>query len=295
VSEYFTDRDFGSRARNAETIDQRAWGGLHSLIDTRIDDGSFGLRFPRTCADEGREPFGTDTANFSRTLEAEVPWVTWPLATHQVPETPVVLDILEFCAKAVGQPVRGRFHDYMKHTHIATWDRDAGLAQFVGEVNALFARNGVAFELTAQGRAQRLLPSHLGQDLLAANFATGDRDADLLLDDARRRFLAPKVEDRRDGLEKLWDAFERIKTLEPGANKRTMADALLDRAARPGSKLRQALGEEAETLTRIGNTHGIRHSEVWQEPLETTAQVDFLFGRLFAFIHLVLAASGRLA
>jgi hypothetical protein len=33
--------------------------------------------------------------------------------------------------------------------------------------------------------------------------------------------------------------------------------------------------------------------EISQEPLETTAQVDFLFGRLFAFIHLVLTANGR--
>lgn len=130
--------------------------------------------------------------------------------------------------------------------------------------------------------------------MTSANFRTGDAETNALLEDARRRFLAPKLEDRRDGLEKLWDAFERIKTLEPGANKRVSADALLGRAARPGSKLRQGLAEEADALTRIGNTHRIRHSEIGQEALETTAQVDFLFSRQFAFIHLVLVSSGRL-
>lgn len=294
MSGYFTEREFGPRARSAELIDERAWGGLQSLIDTRIDDGSFGYRFPLTCSDQGREPFGTDSANFGRMLEAEVPDATWPLVAWTTPETPVILDILEFCAKAVGRPSRGRWHDYAKHTHIAGWDRAQGLAEFVGEVNVILARGGIAFELSAEGVARRLLPQHIGQELLNTNFRTGDPETDALLEDARRRFLAPKVEDRRDGLEKLWDAFERIKTLEPGApNKSVTADAILDKAAQPGSKLRKVLADEAAALTSIGNSHRIRHSETWQEPLETTPQVDFLFCRLFAFIHLLLTASGR--
>src|SRR5260370_34129934 len=72
-------------------------------------------------------------------------------------------------------------------------------------------------------------------------FQTGDAETDRLLEAARRRILSPKPEDRQDALEKLWDAFERLKTLEPGANKREQADALLDRVAAPGSAFRQAL------------------------------------------------------
>ncbi len=293
MSDYFTDREYGARPRTSEVVELRLWGGLHGLIETRMDDGSFGYRFPAACSDEGRLPYGTDRRTFAKTLEAEIPWIEWPLRDDQLPDTPVVLDILEFCASAVGRPIPGRYHDYHKHTHLS-WDREDGLAQFVTDVNTMFSRNGVAFELTAEGKARRVLPAHLGQELVQANFATGDRETDSLLEDARGRFLAPKIQDRRDGLEKLWDAFERIKTLEPGLEKRASADALLDRAARPGSKLRQALADEAAALTKIGNSHRIRHSEVSQEALETTAQVDFLFGRLFAFIHLLLGASGRL-
>lgn len=292
MSDYYTDREYGARARTSETIDDRLWSGLHSLIETRLDDGSFGQRFPLACPDSAANAYGTDRQTFSRMLEAEVPWLTWPLRHDEVPETPVILDLLEFCAAAVGEPIEGSWHSFFSHSHLS-WDRAAGLAKFVADVNRLLARNGVAFELTAEGKARRLLPVHLGQALALANFATGDGVTDALLETARSRFLAPKVEDRRDGLEKLWDAFERIKTLEPGADKRFSADVLLDKAARPGTKLRQALADEAAALTRIGNTHLIRHSETSQEPLETTAQVDFLFGRLFAFIHLLLTASGR--
>lgn len=292
MSDYYTDREYGARPRSSEVVERRVWAGLVSIVQARIHDGSFGFRFPAACSDEGRMPYGVNLGAFATMLEAEVPWIEWPLHPEAVPETPVVLDLLEFCALAVGQPIAGSYHSFFQHTHLS-WDRQTGLAQFVAELNRLFSRNGLAFEFNANGKARRLLPAQVGQTLATANFSTGDAEADALLEDARHRFLAPREEDRRDGLEKLWDAFERIKTLEPGANKRVSADALLNRAARPGSKLRQVLADEAETLTRIGNAHRIRHFEVGQEALETPGQVDFLFGRLFAFIHLLLVSSGR--
>jgi len=292
MSDYYTDREYGPVARSLETIDERLWRGLYSLIDTRLDDGSFGNRFPLACPDSAANAYGTDRSAFGHMLEAEVPWIAWPLRADVIPDPPVVLDLLEFCAASVGVPLPGSYHSYFQHHHLS-WDREAGLAQFVADVNRLFDRNGVAFELTPDGKARRTLPPHLGQALYHANFATSDRITDGLLEDARARFLAPKVEDRRDGLEKLWDAFERIKTLEPGLDKKASANALLDRAARPGSRLREVLAREAMELTSIGNNHRIRHSEISQEPLDTTVQVDYLFGRLFAFIHLILTASGR--
>lgn len=294
MSEYFTDREFGARPPSTETIDERVWLALQALIATRLDDGSLGFRFPKACDDTGRLPYGADDDRFARTLAAEVPGATWPGDWHQTPATPVILDVLEFCAKAVGRPIRGSHHSYHHHTHISGWDRAAGLSEFIGEVNLLLARNGIAFQLDGNGQARRRLPAHIAHALQAANFASGDAETDALLEDARRRFLAPKVQDRRDGVEKLWDAFERLKTLEPGVDKKAAVTALLDRAARPGSRLRQALETEAFALTAIGNTHRIRHSEVGQETLETSAQVDFVFGRLFAFIHLLLASTGRL-
>lgn len=294
TDDYFTDREFGAVPRASESIDERLWGGLHSLIETRLDDASFGYRFPLACPDAGKRPCGCDRSAFALMLEAEVPQIEWPLRPNKLPETPVILDLLEFCARAVGQPVEGSWHGFFDHYHLA-WGRDAGLTAFVADVNRVFARNGLAFEMIAEGRIQRLLPAALRVALMQARFATGDAETDRLLETARLRILAPKYEDRSDGLEKLWDAFERIKTLEPGNDKRLTADAMLDYAARPGSKLRATLSVEADALTKIGNTHRIRHSEIWQEPLETALQIDYLFTRLFAFIYLQLKASNRAA
>lgn len=290
---YFTDREYGRRPAISETIDERVWGAVHALVDMRIGSGAFGFRFTEQCPD-GNGPCGCDRQAFAQFLQAEVPWIEWPLRPHEIPETPVVLDLLEFCAKAVGEPILGRYHSYHSHHHM-TWDRAAGLASFVTDVNLLFQRNGIAFRIDADGRAQRILPQPVAQALGWHRFDTGEAELDRLLEYARSRFLSPKLDDRRDGTEKLWDAFERMKTLESGSDKRAQADALLDRAAAPGTKMRDALADEAKSLTSIGNSLRIRHSEVTQEMIDLSEQLDWLFVRMFGFVRLLLLSSGRCA
>jgi hypothetical protein len=291
LSTYFTDREYGIRPHVIEVIDERLWAGLYSLIQTGIGNGSFGQRFPEHCAD-GNGPCGCDEQAFRQVLGAEVPWIEWPLSPNVVPDTPVILDLLEFCARAVGEPIQGAYHSYYRHHHLS-WDRDAGLARFVADVNLLFRRNAVAYEFTATGQARRLLPQAIANTISFALFQTGDAETDRLLEAARQRFVSPKPEDRQDALEKLWDAFERLKTLEPGANKRVQADALLDRVAPQGSGIREALGREAAELTSIGNSFRIRHSETTQEVLTSLDQVDYLFTRMFAFVRVILKGTGR--
>ncbi|MBR2819075.1 MAG: hypothetical protein IKE60_30695 [Reyranella sp.] len=159
MSTYYTDREYGARPPSVDTIDDRLWAGLYSLIQTRIGDGSFGLRFPEQCAD-GNDPCGCDEQAFHRVLTAEVPWVVSPLSATEMPKTPVILDLLEFCARAVGEPIQGAYHSFYRHHHLS-WDRDSGLQRFVGDVNMLFRRNALAFELTPEGQARRLLPAPL--------------------------------------------------------------------------------------------------------------------------------------
>lgn len=291
MSTYFTDREYGARPPTIDIIDERLWAGLYSLIQTRIGNGSFGLRFPEQCPD-GNGPCGCDEQAFRRVLSAEVPWIEWPLSPSDVPDTPVILDLLEFCASTVGEPIQGSYHSYFGHHHLS-WDRDAGLARFVADVNLLFRRNALAYELTSTGQARRLLPQPVADALGWTMFQTGDGETNRLLEAARQRFLSPKPEDRQDALEKLWDAFERLKTLEPGANKRAQADALLDRVVAPGSGFREALGREAAELTSIGNSFRIRHSETTQEALTSLDQVDYLFTRMFAFVRVILKGTGR--
>lgn len=288
---YFTDRESGPRLRVVDTIDQRVWGGLYTIISTRLDDGSFGQRFPTQCLD-GYGACGCDQQAFGRMFIAEMPGIEWPLSPDIPPDTPMLLEVLEFCAAAIGQPIEGPYHSYYRHHHL-TWNREAGLKLFVEQVNLLFARNGIAYELTSGGQARRILAPILAETLTSTLFATGDAETDRLLEAARVRIASPKTDDRQDALEKLWDAFERLKTMEPGRDKKAQVEALLDRMASSESKFREAIGIESTVLTNIGNTFRIRHSETSQELLTRPEQVDYLFSRMFAFIRVVLKTTGR--
>jgi hypothetical protein len=97
---------------------------------------------------------------------------------------------------------------------------------------------------------------------------------------------------RKEGLEKLWDAWERLKTIEPGADKKAQVNIILDKAAAE-PVLRERIETEARELNLIGNNLMIRHTEVGKPPVAESAQVDYLFHRMFAMIRLLLKSSGR--
>lgn len=128
------------------------------------------------------------------------------------------------------QAVKDGYHPYFKHHHLA-YDVEQGRADFEEAISDIFRRNGITLELTAAGTVERLAPDVLREALASAAFATGDKLLDATLQDAHRKFLSPHESNRRDALQKLWDAFERMKTLEPGPDKAAQANLLLDKAA----------------------------------------------------------------
>jgi hypothetical protein len=108
---------------------------------------------------------------------------------------------------------------------------------------------------------------------------------------AREKFLNRSLETPRESLEKIWDAWERLKTLEPG-DKKTSVTLLLNKAAAEPS-FRARLETEARELTEIGNKFMIRHTEIDKVPIELSDHVDYLFLRMFALIRLLLHMTGR--
>jgi hypothetical protein len=292
VAQLFSDRERGARPRTSEIVDDRAWAGIAAQIHQRIVNGSFGYGFPEQCPDhEGT--IGCDSVALGMALRAEVD-IDWPLTPHWLPESQLAIwDALEFLFEHVGTPVKGKYHPYFGHHHLS-FDVETGQQEFAASINRLLARNGIAFELTDEGQVRRLLPEHIGRQIAQARFQTGDGKTDEMLEAARLGITTPAFDDRKAGLERLWDAFERIKTLEPGIDKRASASAWLDRAG-VGPKYRELLAAEATALTSAGNTFDIRHFEMNKELLQTSQQVDYLFFRMFAFLEMLLRASGRIA
>ncbi len=287
TGDYFSDRERGPRARTDQQIRGPAWGGIVALINGAITNGGFGVAFPSECPD-GRGITGTNFHAMGLAVRGEIPEIAWPLDADNTPDTLAVLDLVEFCFSRIAKPESYDFHGFFSHDHL-NFDKDAGGADFRGSVNRIFARNQLAYELDGDGRITRLAAPVLRETLSTSGFATGDQKLDDLLNTARAKFLDPDSAVRMESLEKLWDAFERLKTLEPGRDKKASASALIARTATEPT-FKTLLDEEAKSLTSIGNTFHIRHSETAQVELQNDTHVDYLFHRLFAFIWLFLRA-----
>jgi hypothetical protein len=286
IMDYFSDREIGSPARTLEVIDGRFWGGIVALVRSRIADGSFGVTFPDECPD-GRGVIGSDAASLGLTLAAEIPQIPWPLDPQSTPATLAVLDLVEFCFRNIAKSAPRDYHSFFQHEHLK-FDRSAGQFEFRNDINRLFARNALAYELEEDGQIRRLSPPVLREALANTLLSTGDALLDSTLESARARFLDPSPSTRREALNFLWDAWERLKTISPGADKKASVAVLLS-AACTESNFRARLDAEARELTNIGNAFHIRHSEVSQIPISDDAHVDYLFHRMFALIWLLLS------
>jgi hypothetical protein len=286
---YFSEREHGEQPRESEVIGEVAWGGIQALLRSRVEDGSFAATYPETC-DDGAGPVGTNSNALAKAVRAEIPAFTEPPWYERPPDVPGTLDILdliEFCWRTIGKPIKGGYHSFFKHHHLS-FDIDAGRDEFREAVNRIFRRNGLVYELRENGRIERLAPPILRELLPAAKFRTGDNELDAMLEKARRKFLNPDIGVRRESLEALWDSWERLKTLN-GPDKKQMVVAMLDKTAGPSSPvLREALENEAHELTRLGNVLQIRHAETDREPVSQSSHVDYLFHRLFALVLTVL-------
>lgn len=297
MSNYFSDRELGPRARTEQTMSPVAWAGIAVLVEALASSGAFGASFPKECPD-GHAICGNDTDMLKSAIEAEIEGLSWPLQRDEVdeddfmgtrkqwaPPTLVALDFIEFVWRTVAQPIPGRLHDYYRHHHLS-FDSKEGRCAFVTDVNRILARNGLAYEITESGEVRRILPAIIGDLLARTYFQTGDQLLDVMLEEARRKFTDPDPLIRREALERLFDSWERIKTMADN-NKSKSAKLVLDRAS-PEPAFRQLLEKEALELREIGNSYLLRHHERSQTPVIDTDHVDYLFHRLFSLVDLVI-------
>jgi hypothetical protein len=132
----------------------------------------------------------------------------------------------------------------------------------------------------------------LTKPLSGCTFKTEDAILNELLESARVKFLSDDQHLRNEALEKLWDAWERLKTLEPGKDKKDSIRILLDKSA-PDLSFRKILEDEAMQLTAIGNSYMIRHTEIGKIPVTSPEQRNYLFYRMFSLIRFLLRSTAR--
>ena len=289
---YFSDRERGLEEPTLVDITPAAWRGIAAAIRTRISDGSFGASYPDMCRD-GFVPCGTDEKSFWDAMAGEVLDLSEGENILFQPEPPsllAVMDMIEFCWRCVGKPEKQDYHSHLKHHHL-TFDEESGKGEYCDTINRIFQRNRLAYALTEDGNIERLLKAEVSE-IVHARYQTNDLQLNEMLETSRRKFLSPDDREHRESLKSLWDAWERLKTIDGRDKKSGVSNLLDDVAGSTESGFRSMLESEARELTNIGNTFQIRHSETNQERLSLSDHIDYLWYRMFALIYLILHQQG---
>lgn len=286
---FFSDRESGPIPRDQDELSDITREGLVAHIGTLVNKNWFASEFPYTCPD-GNEVYTTEKNGLGTAIEALIPGIEWPFRNAYGMTDAQIFDLVEFAARRVSKPSRGRYHSFHRH-HELDFDRPAGLAEFRLDINQLLARGGANYKLCKDGSIRRIGSAPLRHLVSGLQSKTNDRLLDETIRHAVVLYMSRDSNERQIALEKLWDGFEHLKTVSRPEDKKKSIAALLS-VIEP-KELRTYIDNEMKALTAIGNTFRIRHTEVGKPVVSETAR-DYLFTRMGEAMMYLLEANGWL-
>lgn len=108
------------------------------------------------------------------------------------------------------------------------------------------------------------------------------------LQDAIALYKTPNPSSREDSVEKIWDAFERLKTYYTGMNKKASAEKIVSDMSNQQNDFKKIFDDEFKALTDIGNNFRIRHHETNKIDINDVRYYDYFFNRCLSLIALAI-------
>ena len=289
INEYFSERELGKAVLTTEEINYKVFNGVISIFNKYIQ--SFAKDYPMYCEDFDSVICDTNLSLLWSSLGAEIPNLKVPLRfvenEYQFDKY-AFLDFLEFCYKHIYDVEEYEPHDYFKHHHLSFSKTNTMKENFRKEVNRIFGRNSIIFYLNEFGQIKRKLPVAMDTVISNINLDTSDTRLNELVALAINNIQNAKLIDRIIALEKLWDAFERMKTYY-SAEKKKSAEQLIKDVANKTDKFDEVLSNEFKALTEIGNKYQIRHFENGKIQINSCEHIDYLFYRMLSVINLCVS------
>jgi len=295
--EYFSDKELGSRELSSEEISAEVWNGIVAVYGSFILKNALAGCYPEECPD-GQGISGCNKAQLENAIKAEIPGIAIPIRSHSksgfafkndefhLPDKYSILDFLEKIYRNIKDPTTiGRYHEFYNHAHYSFSDTGVFKSRFRERINTIFGRNGIVFFIDESGQIKRSIPKSIAKIITDIRFSTGDSRLNELLEMAYSKFLLPRTDRRFESLEKIWDAFERLKTYFE-ENKKNSASTLIKVVAENNPLFSEHIESEFKELTTIGNKFQIRHFERDKVQLQSNLHIDYLFYRMSCLIHL---------
>lgn len=311
---YFSDREHYNNEISSMQITINAWNGIATLVNSLIANNNFAKDFPRQCPD-GNGIFGVDEHSFYTKARSVIPAINFlpengcietlssslsffeesdPFENNEIKQNKEItqftyntLDFIEFVFKHIVDVENDQYHEFFHHYELKFLQTTSAQKQFVSDINEIFERNNIAFKLCSNGEIQRIIDKELEQ-IIAEHTRPEDEELDKLLQQAISKIKKSKFEERQIALERLWDAFERLKTIIKPDNKKESINQLLEKVSNNNQKFQEQLNKECNDLTAIGNNFMIRHFEKDKIAINDSQHLDYLFFRMYTLIRLLL-------
>ena len=154
--------------------------------------------------------------------------------------------------------------------------------KFESEINVIFKLNNINVELK-NGEIWFLTDETLSIDDIVKFDENGIeelvRTADCLYKEGKYSYA----------VEKLWDAFERVKTYYyPRLNKKESANKIITDLSKDNDNFKSLFEDEFKKLTSIGNSYRIRHHEKNTIDINSNLHYKYFYKRCYSLISIVI-------
>ena len=276
---------------------------MHQAVPDTADNLAW--KFPEQCPD-GRGCCGLDEEKFNRSLKFDIPTLYRDVyekiaapATHTDyfadEETTdkydqfALLDLIELFANNIHDVTTGTYHEYFGHNHLILHSSNATAMLFKDEINEIFQKTGLLYCLNDDWQIERIVEnSPLTSEIEKTIVGVKELGTRELLQEAIAYYKEPRPGNRQIAVEKMWDAFERLKSYYPAMKKNESADKVISNMAAGQPAYIELFTAEFKVLTKIGNEYRIRHHDTDKIEIMDLRFYDYFFNRCLSLLALAI-------
>ncbi|MBF8154458.1 hypothetical protein ITJ88_14330 [Exiguobacterium sp. TBG-PICH-001] len=153
---------------------------------------------------------------------------------------------------------------------------------FINEINTIFDLNNISLKLV-NGKVENSVEHYIKGVELTSIEETGLKE---LLKEANKYY---EKENFNIAVEKIWDAFERLKTYySPTLDKKKSVSKIIEDVSSNKEPFKDLFNKEFIELTTIGNNFRIRHHEITKIDIDDERHYDYFYKRCLSLITTVL-------
>lgn len=200
-----------------------------------------------------------------------------------------LLDLIEYLALNIKDISEHWNNQYQNYKTIDCLETSYIFENFKKEINEIFTEGGLLYKLTDEKIIERIVEnSPLTVEIENSFEMVNEVGIRELLKDAVALYKTPSFTARQDSVEKIWDAFERIKTYYTEFDKKKSSEKIVNDMSCGDSNFYILFNDEFKNLTNIGNNYRIRHHETNKIDITDVRYYDYLFNRCLSLIALVV-------